>query len=64
MQLDHINFTVSDVLVASAFLKEHFGFTDAFDDNNANISVLASPYGMHINLMRGRNPSYPNLSYG
>lgn len=59
MQLDHINLTVNDVEEASKFLKKHFEYTDAFDDNNADMSVLASQHGTHINLMRGANPSYP-----
>lgn len=59
MQLDHINLTVRDVEKASLFLKKHFGYTDAFDDNNADISVLASESGTHINLMRGADPIYP-----
>jgi catechol 2,3-dioxygenase-like lactoylglutathione lyase family enzyme len=61
MQMDHINFTVTDVQQASAFLKKHFSYTDAFDNNNADISVLAGEHGMHINLMRGKNPTYPKM---
>lgn len=59
MKLDHVNLTVRDVSEASAFLKKHFGYTDMFEDNNANMSVLADGHGMHINLMRGRKPTYP-----
>lgn len=59
MRLDHVNLTVRDVLEASAFLKKHFGYVDAFDDNNPDISVLADGHGMHINLMRGAKPTYP-----
>jgi len=59
--MDHINLTVTDVQQASAFLKKHFGYTDAFDDNNVDISVLAGEHGMHINLMRGNNPTYPKM---
>jgi|GEM_PF-489412 len=61
MRMDHINLTVTDVQQASAFLKKHFGYTDAFDDNNVDISVLAGEHGMHINLMRGNNPTYPKM---
>jgi lactoylglutathione lyase len=61
MRLDHVNLMVTDVLVASAFLKKHFGYSDAFDDNNADMSVLADSYGMHINLMRGAKATYPGL---
>lgn len=61
MRLDHINLTVADVLTASTFLKEHFGYTDVFEDNNADMSVLADGHGGHINLMRGANATYPRL---
>jgi catechol-2,3-dioxygenase len=61
MRLDHVNLTVHNVLEASAFLKKHFGFTDAFEDNNAGMAVLADGHGMHINLMKGANASYPKL---
>ncbi|MEL6309101.1 MAG: VOC family protein [Chloroflexota bacterium] len=57
--MDHVNFTVNDVEEASAFLKKYFDYTDAFEDNNADISVLASNYGTYINLMRGSSPTYP-----
>ncbi len=60
MRLDHVNLAVSDVREASAFLKKHFGYIDAFEDNNTDISVLASDHGTYINLMRGANPTYPN----
>jgi lactoylglutathione lyase len=59
MRIDHINLTVTDVVEVSTFLKKHFGYTDAFEDNNADISVLGDGHGMHINLMRGRKPTYP-----
>lgn len=60
MHLDHVNLTVNDVEEASAFLKKHFGYTDAFDDNNAFISVLVSKSRTYINLMRGEDPTYPD----
>lgn len=59
MQFDHINLTVNNVEKARTFLKKHFGYTDAFDDNNADMSVLASKSGTHISLMRGADPTYP-----
>lgn len=59
MRIDHVNLTVRDVSEARAFLKKHFEYTDAFDDNNDNISVLSDGHGMHINLMRGRKTTYP-----
>jgi catechol 2,3-dioxygenase-like lactoylglutathione lyase family enzyme len=59
MRVDHVNLTVRDVTEVSAFLKKHFGYSDAFEDNNDNISVLGDGHGMHINLMRGRKPTYP-----
>ncbi len=59
MQLDHINLTVDDVKVTSTFLKKHFDYTDAFEDNDENMSVLSHESGMYINLMRGKNPTYP-----
>lgn len=61
MKLDHINLTVDDVAEASAFLKTYFAYTDAYDDNNADISVLASNHGTYINLMRGTDPTYPKM---
>ncbi|MEM9954920.1 MAG: VOC family protein [Chloroflexota bacterium] len=59
MKLDHINFTVTDVETASAFLKTYFEYADAFEDNNDYISVLVSKDGTYINLMRGADPVYP-----
>lgn len=59
MKLDHVNLTVNNVEEASSFLKKHFGYTDAFEDNNTDISVLASDHGTYINLMRGVDPTYP-----
>jgi lactoylglutathione lyase len=61
MKLDHINLTVSSVTQASAFLKKHFGFTDAYEDNNAGMAVLRGEDGMHINLMKGSKVSYPKM---
>lgn len=61
MQLDHINLTVNNVEEASAFLKKHFEYTDAFDDNNADMCVLASKHGTYINLMRGTDATYPKM---
>jgi lactoylglutathione lyase len=61
MKLDHINFTVQDVAKVSAFLKKHFGYKDAFDDNNDNITGLGDDSGMHILLMKGKNASYPKM---
>lgn len=61
MRLDHVNLTVADVVETGNFLKKHFGFTDAFEDNNPGMAVLADGYGMHINLMKGSNVSYPKL---
>jgi lactoylglutathione lyase len=59
MRLDHINLTVDDVIKASAFIKKHFGYKDAFEDNNAGMAVLQDEHGMHINLMKGSNATYP-----
>ncbi|MEM7735035.1 MAG: VOC family protein [Deinococcota bacterium] len=61
MKLDHINLTVQDVPTASTFFKTHFGYEDFFDDNNDNMAVLHDGSGMHINLMKGKSPSYPKL---
>jgi lactoylglutathione lyase len=61
MRLDHVNLTVANVGEASTFLKKHFRFTNAFEDNNAGMAVLADGHGMHINLMKGANASYPKL---
>jgi lactoylglutathione lyase len=59
MKLDHVNLTVSNVLEASTFLKKHFGYKNAFDDNNAGMAVLQDEHRMHINLMKGSNATYP-----
>lgn len=61
MKLDHINLTVGNVVEASTFLKKHFGYEDAFEDNNAGMAVLHGDDGMHINLMKGANAAYPKL---
>jgi lactoylglutathione lyase len=59
MKLDHINLTVSNVLETGGFLKEYFGYADAFEDNNAGMAVLRDAEGSHINLMKGSNATYP-----
>jgi lactoylglutathione lyase len=59
MKLDHVNLTVSNVIEASTFLKKHFGYKDAFDDNNAGMAVLQGEDGMYINLMKGSKATYP-----
>ncbi|MCU0495541.1 MAG: VOC family protein [Chloroflexaceae bacterium] len=61
MKFDHVNLTVANVVETSTFLKQHFGFSDAFEDNNAGMAVLADGHGMHINLMKGANVSYPKF---
>ena len=61
MKFDHVNLTVSSVLEASDFLKRHFGFSDAFEDNNEGMAVLRDASGMCINLMKGQGASYPKL---
>ncbi|MCG8347759.1 MAG: VOC family protein [Chloroflexales bacterium] len=61
MRLDHVNLTVRNVLEAGAFLKKHFGYTDAFEDNNEGMAVLMDAYGMHINLMKGKQATYPKM---
>ncbi len=61
MRLDHINLTVSNVTEVSSFFKKNFGFTDAFEDNNAGMAVLSGDDGMHINLMKGSRISYPKM---
>lgn len=61
MKLDHVNLTVQDVTAAGGFLKKHFEFVDAFDDNNASITALRGQDGMHILLMKGGNAEYPKM---
>jgi lactoylglutathione lyase len=61
MKLDHINLTVSHVVEASDFLKRHFGYRDVFEDNNVGMAVLSDGSGMHINLMKGSDATYPKL---
>ena len=61
MKLDHINFTAHDVLQTSAFLKRHFGYVDAFDDNSAGMAGLRDADGQHILLMKGTNATYPMM---
>ena len=61
MRLDHVNLTVHNVLEASAFLKKHFEYTDVFEDNNEEMAVLMDAYGMHINLMKGKQVTYPKM---
>lgn len=59
MKLDHVNLTVSNVKEASAFLKEHFGYKDFFDDNNAGMATLTDGSALHLNLMKGSKDTYP-----
>ncbi|MEL6362324.1 MAG: VOC family protein [Pseudomonadota bacterium] len=59
MRLDHVNLTVHDVSEASSFFKKHLGCKEAFEGNDDEIAVLVDQAGMYINLMRGKDPSYP-----
>lgn len=61
MRLDHINLTVRDVGEASAFLKEHFGYRDLFQDGDAGIVALDDGSGPSVLLMRGPRAMYPKL---
>ncbi len=61
MKLDHVNLTVLNVREAGGFIKRHFGYQDAFEDNNDGMAVLTDGQGLYINLMKGGNPTYPKM---
>lgn len=59
--LDHINLTVRDVKEASAFFKTYFDYRDYFEDNNAGMATLTDGSALVLNLMKGRDASYPKF---
>lgn len=59
MQLNHLDLSVPDVAVASAFLVRHFGFTLLQTKGQHGMAVLAGDGGVVLVLTRHAAPAYP-----
>jgi catechol 2,3-dioxygenase-like lactoylglutathione lyase family enzyme len=65
MQLNHLNFPVTDVVQTKAFFEKHFNFTCTEEKGNNMMAILQGENGFVLTLMstdfnRNGNSTYPD----
>ena len=60
MKLNHLNFTVTDVLATRSFLQTYFGL-ESLAEADKNMGFLRDDNGMVLSMFRGKEVRYPNM---